>query len=84
MASNLPPAPAGKLYEMWLIPKSGKPSAAGLFQSAPNGSAMHIQPGSVDVDSTGAVAVTVENAQGADQPTSQPLIVAALTNPLAR
>lgn len=80
MASNLPPAPSGKLYEMWLIPKSGKPLPAGLFQSGTNGSAMHIRPGAVDLDATGAVAVTVENEQGADQPTSQPFIVAALAN----
>ena len=80
MASNLPPAPSGKLYEMWLIPKSGKPLPAGLFQSGINGSAMHIRPGAVDLDATGAVAVTVENEQGADQPTSQPFIVAALAN----
>jgi hypothetical protein len=80
MASNLPPAPSGKLYEMWMIPKSGKPLPAGLFQSGVDGSAMHIRRGAVDLDATGAVAVTVENEQGADQPTSQPLIVAALAN----
>jgi hypothetical protein len=80
MASNLPPAPSGKLYEMWMIPKSGKPLPAGLFQSGINGSAMHIRRGAVDLGATGAVAVTVENEQGADQPTSQPLIVAALAN----
>jgi len=80
MASNLPPAPSGKLYEMWMIPKAGKPLPAGLFQSETNGRAMHIRRGAVDLDATGAVAVTVENEQGADQPTSQPLIVAALAN----
>jgi anti-sigma-K factor RskA len=80
MASNLPPAPAGKLYEMWMIPKNGNPLPAGLFQSETNGTAMHIRRGAVDLNETGAVAVTVENEQGADQPTSQPLIVAALAN----
>jgi hypothetical protein len=80
MASNLPPAPSGKLYEMWMIPKSGKPLPAGLFQSETNGTAMHVHRGAVDLGATGAVAVTVENEQGADQPTTQPLIVAALAN----
>jgi Anti-sigma-K factor rskA, C-terminal len=79
IASNLPQAPLGKLYEMWVIPKGGRPVAAGLFQSQPDGSAMHVRRGAVDVASTNAVAVTVENAAGADQPTSQPLIVAPLT-----
>jgi anti-sigma-K factor RskA len=78
IASNLPPAPAGKLYEMWRIPKNGKPVGAGLFQSAGDGTAMHMQRGAVDPDATGAVAVTLENEGGADQPTSQPLIVAQL------
>jgi len=78
IASNLPPAPSGKLYEMWVIPKSGKPAPAGMFQSQTDGSAMHVRQGTVDVASTGAIAVTVENEAGADQPTSQPLIVAPI------
>ena len=79
IASNLPPAPAGKLYEMWVIPKGAKPVAAGMFQSQQDGSAMHVRRGAVDIPSTNAVAVTVENEAGADQPTSDPLIVAPVT-----
>jgi anti-sigma-K factor RskA len=78
IASNLPPAPADKTYEMWLIPKGAKPIPAGLFQSQSNGDAMHIRPGAVDIASTAAIAVTVENQAGADQPTTTPLITAAL------
>ena len=81
IASNLPPAPLGKRYEMWVIPKSGKPAPAGLFQSESNGTAMHIQRGAVDLAATAAVAVTMESEQGAAQPTSQPLIVAPLSRP---
>jgi len=79
IASNLPPTPAGKMYEMWTIPKGGKPVPAGMFQSRSDGSAMHVRPGSVDVQATAFVAVTVENEAGADQPTSQPIIVAPMT-----
>jgi hypothetical protein len=78
IASNLPRTPANKIYEMWIIPKGAKPVPAGLFQAQENGSAMHVQAGIVDVASTAAVAVTVENEAGADQPTTQPLIVAAV------
>jgi anti-sigma-K factor RskA len=78
IASNLPPAAEGKTYEMWVIPAGGKPVPAGLFQSESNGTAVHMQQGPVDVASTGAVAVTLEPAGGAPQPTSQPLIVAPL------
>ena len=75
------PAPSGKAYEMWVIPKGGKPVPAGLFQSETNGTAMHIERGPIDVNGTGAVAVTLENEAGAAQPTSQPIIVAALVTP---
>jgi hypothetical protein len=78
IASNLPRTPADKTYEMWIIPKAAKPVPAGLFQSQDDGNAMHVQPGTVDVPSTAAIAVTVENQPGADQPTTQPLIVASL------
>jgi hypothetical protein len=79
IASNLPPAPDGKVYEMWTIPKGAgaKPVPAGLFQSDPSGGAMHLQPGPVDPN-LGVVAVTLENEGGAQAPTSTPLIVAAL------
>ena len=78
IASNLPRTPADKIYEMWIIRKGAKPVPAGLFQSESDGNAMHIRPGMVDMASTAAVAVTVENQAGADQPTTAPLIVAAL------
>jgi len=78
IAANLPPAPAGRIYEMWVIPKSGNPAPAGLFQSEVDGTAVHVRPGAVDVSAAGAVAVTLEAEGGAPQPTSQPLIVAAL------
>lgn len=78
LASNLPPAPAGKTYEMWVIPKGGKPVPAGLFQSAADGTAMHVLPGPVDVPGTAAVAVTLEIAAGAQVPNLPPVFAAAL------
>jgi anti-sigma-K factor RskA len=78
VASNLPAAPAGKTYEMWLIPKTGNPVPAGLFQSSGEGSALHLQNATVDLAATKAIAVTLEPAGGVPQPTSQPLIVAVL------
>jgi hypothetical protein len=80
IASNLPPAPEGKTYEMWRIPKSkgALPSRAGEFQAETDGTALHIERGAVDPSALAAIAVTLENAGGAEQPTSQPVIVAAL------
>jgi Anti-sigma-K factor rskA len=74
IASNLQPAPAGKAYEMWVI-KGGKAQRAGMFQAGSDGTAMHIQRGAVDAN---AVAVTMEDERGADQPTSTPLFAAAI------
>jgi hypothetical protein len=78
VASNLPPPPAGKLYEMWLLLKRGMPVPAGLFQPAMDETALHIRRGPVDIGGTAAVGVTLESAGGAPQPTSQPLILAPL------
>ena len=78
IASNLPPAPTGKIYEMWIIPKGGKPQPAGLFQSGTDGAAMHVQRGAVDPQSVAAVAVTIENEGGTTEPTLPPVFAAAL------
>jgi hypothetical protein len=76
IASNLRPAPSGKAYEMWLIPKGGKPRPAGMFQSSPEGSAMHLQRGSAS--DAAIVAVTLENEAGSDAPTSPVLFSASV------
>lgn len=78
VASNLPAPPAGKTYEMWIIPKEGKPAPAGLFASGADGTAVHLYRTPVSLTATGAIAVTLERAGGVGAPTSQPVIVAAL------
>lgn len=77
IAANLPPVPRGKAYEMWVIPKGGKPQRAGLFQSAADGSALHVQRGRLDPNAD-LVAVTLEDAAGADAPTTTPLFAAPI------
>jgi hypothetical protein len=77
IAGNLPQAPAGKTYQMWVIPKGGKPLPAGLFQSSSDGSAMHVQRGPVDSNAD-LVAVTVEDAAGASAPTTTPIFAAPI------
>lgn len=78
LASNLTPAPAGKIYEMWIVPKAGAPAPAGLFQSEADGTAMYVRKGAVDMASARVIAVTLEPAAGSPSPTTTPLIVAAL------
>lgn len=76
IVSNLPQLTAGKIYEMWVIPKGGAPRPAGLFQSTPAGDTFHILSGQVDPATLGAVAVTVEPESGSSAPTTKPIIVA--------
>jgi len=77
IASNLPQAPTGKAYEMWVVPKGGRaPVAAGLFQPDANGNVLHIQREAVDVRDVAAVGVSLENESGASTPTT-PFVVEA-------
>jgi len=73
LVTGLGVAPDGKTFEAWLIPAGGgKPVPAGTFS---RGGAFVLDgkpaPGT-------AVAVTVEKAGGADQPTTNPIVSAKL------
>jgi len=72
LVSNLPPAPEGKIYEMWTI-TGGTPRPAGLFATDAAGKASHaVAPaGPVDV-----FAVTLEPASGVPAPTG-PIVLAS-------
>ena len=76
IASNLPPAPSGKIYELWVIPRQGAPLPSGLFQSDAQGDALYLRGGAVDMDTAGAIAVTLEPASGSNAPTTTPIVVA--------
>ena len=69
VAFHLPAAPAGKTYEAWVI-RDGKATRAGLFRGGKT-SVVHLTK---RVPHGAIVAVTIERAGGAQQPTSQPII----------
>jgi anti-sigma factor RsiW len=69
---SLPPAPAGKDYEIWVL-DGGTPRPAGLFERP--GVALLTRP----VEPGQAVAVTLERDGGVDAPTSDPLLTAETT-----
>ena len=73
VVSNLPAAGAGKGYEMWVIPKSGAPRPAGLFQSDGQ-RGLHILNGPLDLDAVSAVTVTLEPEAGSAAPSTMPII----------
>jgi anti-sigma-K factor RskA len=66
---DLPPAPAGKTYEAWVI-QGGKPAPAGTFAG---GDRVAFQL-TRNVANGAVVAVTIERAGGVRQPTTNPLI----------
>jgi len=75
MASNLPAVPQGKAYELWVIPSTGAPIAAGVFKPDERGNAVmmdHTMPSGVEAK---AFAITVEKEEGSDKPTSPILLM---------
>jgi hypothetical protein len=59
---NLPPAPAGQMYETWIVPRTGTPRPTGQLSSEKNGDAVGLIPGPLDVSVIKAVAVSLEPA----------------------
>ncbi len=70
---SMPSAPAGKIYEAWVL-RDGKAIPAGLFQGGPGPGFVPIQ-GKVPKGSK--VAVTVEPETGSAHPTTTPFAVSA-------
>jgi hypothetical protein len=79
VAQNLSSVPDGRTYQMWVVPKSGAPVSAGIFQPAPDGRAIHLNPQGVDLATTAAIAVSNEPAGGSPAPTTTPFIVAPVS-----
>jgi len=65
----VPPAPADKTYEAWVI-EAGKAKPAGLFHGRAGTSIVEIPR---RVPSGSVVAVTLERKGGVHEPTSRPL-----------
>jgi anti-sigma-K factor RskA len=75
VADGLPPAPAARTYQLWVVSRSG-PRPAGLVEVAGEGRVTRLLDGPV----TGSeqVAMTVERQGGAARPTSEPVVVVDL------
>jgi anti-sigma-K factor RskA len=79
LATNLKPLPAGKAYELWVIPANGKaPVPAGLFHPDERGSATLVLPSLAPGIAAKAFGVTIENASGSPVPTS-PIVLSGAT-----
>jgi hypothetical protein len=74
-ASNLKPVPAGKAYELWVLPANGSaPVAAGTFTPDQRGFASVVLPSLKTGIMAKGFAVTIEKAEGSPVPTS-PLVL---------
>jgi anti-sigma-K factor RskA len=74
-SGQIAPAPAGKSYQLWLVPASGAPISAGLVEANQQSGAvvMHLTPGLT----AKAFAVTLEPQGGMPQPTGPKVLVGA-------
>lgn len=69
-ANNLKPVPAGKTYELWVIPASGAaPVPAGTFTPNGEGYASVVLPTMPSGVPAKAFGITIENAGGSKSPT---------------
>jgi anti-sigma-K factor RskA len=73
---GLPVLPSSKVYEVWSL-ASGKATRLGLLNTTASGEASASMP--FNGSGVDQVAVTVEQAPGVEQPTSQPVISAAFS-----
>jgi anti-sigma-K factor RskA len=78
-ANDLQPLPAGKTYELWVIPANGKPPIpAGLFEPDARGTASVVLPDLPVGVAAKAFGVTVEQAAGSATPTAPILLTGSV------
>lgn len=74
IASDLPAAPSGQGYELWVLPAAGNPVPAGMFHPGADGAAVFSSP--TKVTAASGLAVSLEPEAGSPQPTG-PIVLAA-------
>ncbi len=74
-SGQIAPAPAGKSYQLWLVPTSGAPVSAGMIDANQQSGAvmLHLTPGMAAKE----FAVTIEPQGGMPQPTGPMVLVGA-------
>lgn len=70
LLADLPEPGAGKVFEAWVV-SGGSAAPAGVFSAAGRSTAVALER---DVPAGASVAVTIEKAGGAQQPTSAPIL----------
>lgn len=75
LASNMPKAPAGRVYQAWLL-GAGSPRSAGLLVSGPGSATAPLAFSGVA--GTSMIGITVEPAGGSPRPAGNPVLVVSL------
>ncbi|MGH9468760.1 MAG: anti-sigma factor [Terriglobia bacterium] len=78
-AADLPALPAGRIYQLWLIPAQGKPISAGIFAADAKGNGEILLPPLPRGVPAKAFAVTVEPGGGEPQPTGKKVLIGAVS-----
>lgn len=77
-ASGLPPAPAGRTYQLWALRKGESPLSMGTFDASATGPTMTTLAVPPEITNAGFIddcALTVEPAGGSPTPTESPRLV---------
>jgi anti-sigma-K factor RskA len=76
-ASNLPPLPAGRTYQLWVVTAQA-PISAGLLTPDTQGSVSEVFNTPADIPQPVAMAVTIEPAGGVPAPTGDKYLIGTL------
>src|SRR6185369_6428254 len=69
VTADLPPAPAGKVYQLWMVTADEKKVSAGLIEPDPRGHGFVAIDVPANVGQMQAAAITLEPQGGSPQPT---------------
>jgi len=75
IATELAPLEKGKMYELWLLPKSWSPVPAGMFQSGADWNAHMMHSGLPKGMEAKGFAITIEPEEGSLAPSGQPILM---------
>ena len=77
IVEGLPPAPSGKSYQLWFVTAEDAMQPAGLLTPSTNGHGEVVLVG--DAKTAAGIGLTLEPAGGSPHPTTDPMMVLALT-----
>jgi anti-sigma-K factor RskA len=80
VGSNIPTPATGRTMQLWVLPKSGRPISAGVFQPDPQGRVVMIANTTAAIDASMGLAISDEPEGGSEQPTTQPGWVGKLSD----